>query len=78
VTYRPSRVSPKANSAAEGRAGANVQAALDHGMDPDEVGRIVLDGVHTDRFWLFTHDWTTKLLTRQLDALAADGSLSKA
>jgi NAD(P)-dependent dehydrogenase (short-subunit alcohol dehydrogenase family) len=78
VTYRPSRVSPKANSAAEGRAGANVQAALDQGMDPDHVGRIVLDGVQTDRFWLFTHDWTTKLLTRQLDALAADGSLSKA
>jgi NAD(P)-dependent dehydrogenase (short-subunit alcohol dehydrogenase family) len=78
VTYRPSRVPPKANSAAEGRAGANVQAALDQGMDPDEVGRLVLDGVQADRFWLFTHGWTTKLLTRQLDALAADGSLSKA
>jgi NAD(P)-dependent dehydrogenase (short-subunit alcohol dehydrogenase family) len=77
VTYRPSGVSPKANSDAEGRAGANVQAALDQGMDPDEVGRIVLDGIRDDRFWLFTHTWTTKLLTRQLDALAADGSLSK-
>ena len=77
VGYRPSRRSPKANSAAEGRAGANVQAALDNGMDPDEVGRLVLDGVLTDRFWLFTHGWTVKLLTRQLDALAADGSLSK-
>ena len=32
---------------AEGRAGASVQAALDNGMDPDEVGRIVLDGVQT-------------------------------
>ncbi len=78
VTYRPSRVSPKANSDAEGRAGANVQAALDQGMDPDEVGRIVLDGIRDERFWLFTHSWTAKLLHRQLDALAADGSLSKA
>jgi NAD(P)-dependent dehydrogenase (short-subunit alcohol dehydrogenase family) len=78
VAYRPSRVSPKANSAAEGRAGANVQAALDEGMDPDEVGEIVLDGIRTDRFWLFTHGWTTKLLARQLDALTTDGSLSKA
>ena len=78
VTYRPSRVSPKANSAAEGRAGANVQAALDEGMDPDEVGRLVLDGIQTDRFWIFTHGWTAKLLTRQLDALVADGSLSRA
>ncbi len=78
VTYRPSRVAPKANSAAEGRAGANVQAALDEGMDPDEVGRLVLDGIQTDRFWIFTHGWTAKLLTRQLDALVADGSLSRA
>jgi NAD(P)-dependent dehydrogenase (short-subunit alcohol dehydrogenase family) len=77
VAYRPSRVAPKANSAAEGRAGANVQAALDQGMDPDDVGRLVLDGIEAGRFWLLTHDWTTTLLTRQLDALAADGSLSK-
>ena len=47
-------------------------------MDPDEVGRIVLAGIRDERFWLFTHPWTAKLLTRQLDALAADGSLSKA
>src|SRR4051812_15442233 len=66
VAYRPSRVSPKANSDAEGRAGANVQAALDEGMDPDEVGRIVLAGIHDERFWLFTHGWTAKLLNRQL------------
>ena len=78
VTYRPSRVAPKANSDAEGRAGANVQAALDQGMDPDEVGRIVLQGMRDERFWLFTHTWTAKLLSRQLDALALDGSLSKA
>ena len=78
VTYRPSKVSPKASSDAEGRAGASVQAALDSGMDPDAVGRIVLEGIETERFWLFTHGWTSKLLTRQLDALAADGSLSKA
>ena len=75
---RPSRVAPKANSAAEGRAGANVQARSTQGMDPDEVGRLVLDGIQTDRFWIFTHGWTAKLLTRQLDALVADRSLSRA
>ncbi len=78
MTYRPSRVAPKAHSDAEGRAGANVQAALDQGMDPDEVGRIVLQGMRDERFWLFTHTWTAKLLSRQLDALALDGSPSKA
>ena len=78
VTYRPSQVSPKANSDAEGRAGANVQAALDRAWIPTRSAGIVLDGHRDDRFWLFTHGWTAKLLTRQLDALAADGSLSKA
>ena len=78
VTYRPSKAKPKQNSAAEGRAGANVQAILDQGMDPDEVGRLVLDGMLSNTFWLLTHPGMSKILTRQLDALLADGSLTKA
>ena len=78
VTYRPSRAKPKANSDAEGRAGANVQALLDKGMDPDQVGRLALDGIQRDTFWLLTHPSFSKVLTRQLDALIADGSLTKA
>ena len=78
VTYRPSKAKPKANSAAEGRAGANVQAILDTGMDPDEVGRLVLDGIERDTFWLLTHPSFSKVLTSQLDALINDGSLTKA
>jgi NAD(P)-dependent dehydrogenase (short-subunit alcohol dehydrogenase family) len=78
VTYRPSKAAPKANSTAEGRAGAAVQAILDKGMDPDDVGRLVLDGIQRDTFWIFTHPSMSKLLTRQLDALMADGSLTTA
>jgi len=78
VSYRPSKAKPKSNSAAEGKAGANVQALLDKGMDPDEVGRLVLDGIQRDTFWLLTHPNFTKVLTRQLDALIEDGSLTKA
>jgi NAD(P)-dependent dehydrogenase (short-subunit alcohol dehydrogenase family) len=78
VTYRPSKAKPKADSAAEGRAGASVQAILDKGMDPDDVGRLVLDGIQRDTFWIFTHPSMSKVLTRQLDALMADGSLTKA
>ena len=77
VEFRPSKAKPKTDSAAEGRAGANVQAALDKGMDPDEVGRLVLDGIQRDKFWLLTHPYFTKILSRQLEALIADGSLTK-
>ncbi|MCU1503921.1 MAG: 3-oxoacyl-ACP reductase [Ilumatobacteraceae bacterium] len=78
VTYRPSKATPRSNSTSEGKAGANVQAMLDKGMDPDEVGRLVLDGIQRDTFWLMTHPSFSKVLTRQLDALVADGSLTKA
>ena len=78
VSYRPSKAKPKANSAAEGRAGATVQAILDTGMDPDDVGRLVLDGIQRDTFWMLTHPHYSKILTRQLDALIGDGSLTKA
>ena len=78
VTFRPSKAKPKDSSAAEGRAASNVQAQLDNGMDPDDVGRIVLDGIQRDTFWLFTHPQWSKTLVRQLDALIADGSLTKA
>ena len=77
VEFRPSKAKPKTDSAAEGRAGANVQAALDKGMDPDEVGRLVLDGIQRDKFWLLTHPYFTKILSRQLEALITDGSLTK-
>ena len=47
-------------------------------MDPDEVGQLVLDAVRTDRFWVLTHPRWTRALDRQLEALEADGSLSRA
>ena len=77
VEYRPSRAKPKTNSAVEGRAGSNIQAALEQGMDPDDVGRLVLDAVKRDTFWILTHpEFAKKRLTRQVDALLGDGSLS--
>ena len=77
VEYRPSRAKPKTNSAVEGRAGSNIQAALEQGMDPDDVGRLVLDAVERDTFWILTHpEFAKKRLTRQVEALLGDGSLS--
>ncbi len=78
VQYRPSKAKPKLDGAAEGKAGSNIQSMLEQGMDPDEVGRLVLDAVQRDTFWVLTHPRFAKLLTRQLDALIEDGSLIKA
>ena len=78
VQFRPSRAKPKADGAAEGKAGKGIQAMLEQGMDPDEVGRLVLDAVQRDTFWILTHPNMSKLLTRQVDAMLADQSLTRA
>jgi NAD(P)-dependent dehydrogenase (short-subunit alcohol dehydrogenase family) len=56
----------------------NLTEMLAVGMDPDEVGTMVLDAVRTGRFWVLTHPGMAGLVQRQLEALMADGSLTKA
>ncbi len=49
---------------------------LQTGMDPDDVGRIVLDGVRQGRFWIFSHpEWIDGPVRTRFEAMAADGSL---
>jgi NAD(P)-dependent dehydrogenase (short-subunit alcohol dehydrogenase family) len=48
------------------------------GMDPDEVGRMVLDAVRSGRFWVLTHPAMGALVRNQLDAMLDDGSLTRA
>jgi len=49
---------------------------LDSGMDPDEAGAIVLDGIRQGRFWIFSHpQWVDGPVRARLDAMVADGSL---
>jgi NAD(P)-dependent dehydrogenase (short-subunit alcohol dehydrogenase family) len=48
------------------------------GMDPDDVGPLVLDAVRTGRFWVLTHPGMAAMVRNQLDALMADGSLTRA
>lgn len=54
-----------------------LRATLAGGMDPDEVGRLVLDAVRDDRFWVLTHPPMAALVRRQVDAITADGSLTR-
>ncbi len=49
---------------------------LGGGMDPDEVGRILLDGVRQGRFWIFSHPHLIDGPIRErFEAMATDGSL---
>lgn len=59
---------------------ASVQAAqaglLQAGLDPDDAGRIMLDGVRQGRFWIFTHPhWIEGPIRKRFDAMVANGSL---
>jgi NAD(P)-dependent dehydrogenase (short-subunit alcohol dehydrogenase family) len=51
---------------------------LSQGMDPDEVGRLVLDAVQTGRFWILTHPSMASLVQAQVEAMMGDGSLIRA
>ncbi len=51
---------------------------LSQGMDPDDVGRLVLDAVQTGRFWILTHPAMGGLVQAQVEAMMGDGSLVRA
>ena len=52
--------------------------ALSQGMDPDDVGALVLDAVQTGRFWILTHPAMGGLVQAQVEAMMGDGSLVRA
>jgi NAD(P)-dependent dehydrogenase (short-subunit alcohol dehydrogenase family) len=56
---------------------ADVVGAIDGGADPDDVGRLVLDAVRHDRFWIFTAPELVTSVQRQTAAMADEHSLSR-
>ena len=56
----------------------NIQASLEQGMDPDEVGELVVQSIVDDKFWILTHPRWAKTVQKQLDALVDDQSLTRA
>jgi NAD(P)-dependent dehydrogenase (short-subunit alcohol dehydrogenase family) len=66
----------RSNAGAKKLAG-KMNDFLANGMDPDEVGRIVLDGILAGQFWMFTHPTLLGLLDRQVEAMQLDGTLSR-
>jgi NAD(P)-dependent dehydrogenase (short-subunit alcohol dehydrogenase family) len=78
VTYRPSQAKPKADGPNAGKMAASIQASLEEGMPPDEVGELVADAIGQDKFWILTHPRWAKTVQKQLDALREDQSLIRA
>jgi NAD(P)-dependent dehydrogenase (short-subunit alcohol dehydrogenase family) len=78
VTYRPNRAKPGADSTKAGKMASGIQAALEQGMAPDEVGELVAEAIAQDKFWILTHPRWAKGVQKQLDALVENQSLTKA
>ena len=47
------------------------------GMDPDEVGPMVLDAVTNDRFWVLTHPEMASVVEKQVDRMRSTGGLTR-
>jgi hypothetical protein len=58
------------------KLGGKITDFLANGMDPDEVGRIALDGIVHGKFWIFTHPKLLKLYHEQIEMMDPDGMLS--
>ena len=77
VAFRPGKAKPKADGETAGKVASSIQASLEKGMDPDEVGRMVLEAIGSDRFWILTHPRWAKAIQKQLDAMNDDQSLTR-
>jgi NAD(P)-dependent dehydrogenase (short-subunit alcohol dehydrogenase family) len=78
VEFRPGKSKPKADGASAGKLASNIQAALEQGMHPDEVGELVAKSIAEEKFWMLTHPRWAKGLQNQLDSLRDDQSLTRA
>ena len=77
VEYRPGGGKPKEDSEKAGKIASNIQATLEQGMHPDEVGELVASSIEHDKFWILTHPRWSKVVQKQLDALNEDRSLTR-
>lgn len=70
---RPSELADHVTSPLEEKFWNNLSAELSRGMDPAEVGDLVLDAVRNERFWILTHpNEFIPLVERRLAAIKAD------
>ena len=77
VEFRPGQAKPKTDGKTAGKVARGIQDILENGTDPDDVGRMVLDSIKGNEFWILTHPHWTKAIQKQLDAMNDDRSLTK-
>lgn len=78
VDFRPGGGKPKGDSKKAGKLAGNIQAALEKGMQPDEVGELVATSIEQEKFWILTHPHWSKGVQKQLDAMVEDQTLTRA
>jgi NAD(P)-dependent dehydrogenase (short-subunit alcohol dehydrogenase family) len=67
-----------ARSSVEGdKLSETVSAALASGMNPDDVGRLVLDAILTDTFWVFTDPRLLRHVQEQVATMVDERALSR-
>ena len=70
---RPAGLSEHRSSEAEELFWNDLTVELSRGMDPAEVGDLVLDAVRNERFWILTHPWEfLPFVERRLEAIRSD------
>ncbi len=50
---------------------------LAEGMNPDEVGGMVRDAILEDKFWVLTHPEMATMVTRQVERMVEDRTLTR-
>ncbi len=73
VRNRPAELSEHQSSEQEEKFWNSLSNELSRGMDPAEVGELVLDAVRNERFWILTHpNEFLPLVERRVQAIKAD------
>jgi len=55
------------------RTDEKLREMLEHGMDPDQVGRIVVESIRCDRFYILTHEDLRTGVERRMRVILDDG-----
>jgi NAD(P)-dependent dehydrogenase (short-subunit alcohol dehydrogenase family) len=77
VDYRPSHQDKPKRPIKDNKTTASIQASLEAGMQPDEVGELVAKAIEDNKFWILTHPHWAKGVQKQLDALREDQTLTR-
>jgi NAD(P)-dependent dehydrogenase (short-subunit alcohol dehydrogenase family) len=77
VDFRPSHQDKPKRPPKDNKTTASIQASLEAGMQPDEVGELVAKAIEENKFWILTHPHWAKGVQKQLDALREDQTLTR-